>query len=97
MRFLDLFTSGASCLCVRVHEYSGERAIECVCKQKERREPERRVRKLDNLGKGLHLQHCHEGDRDITSGGEGSVCKAGTVVKMHSGSFRGLRRLNSLK
>lgn len=78
MRFWNLFTSDASCPCVPLHEgeYSGERAIEYAFKQKERREPERRVEKMDHLGKGLHLQYHHEGDSDIASVEEGWVCKA---------------------
>lgn len=50
MRFLNLFTSGASCVYVPLleGEYLGERAVECVCKQKERHEPETRVEKLGN-------------------------------------------------
>ena len=85
------------CVSLCTRESTQEKEQEYVCKQKERREPERRVAKLDNLGKGLRLQHHHEGDRDITSAEEGLVCKACTVVKMHSSCFGGLRGLNSPK
>lgn len=62
--------------------------MEYVCKQ-ERHRPESRVKKFNGLGKGQCLQHRHEGDRDVTSAEEGPVCKASTVIKTHSSSFRG--------